>query len=116
MDYLTRSKHIMPLNKRVVIHKIKSLIQEYLQLRDTLTMNARVQYIEHIMLVTMNEPELLARYPKIRKVFKNRYNILKQEISIKDVASLLSNLKKRSDYVAEKSTHTYNLRSLKAKG
>jgi len=114
MLYFSRAKIVNPYNK----NSIKTIINKmdiYSKIRNNLTIHEQHIYISTIMKIIMFEPELLSLFPKLRKVFKEKYYILKKNKNnnskiIKDIPRFLLILKQRSDYVVEKGLHNYNLR------
>jgi hypothetical protein len=116
-SYMERASIIKPKISRSELINIKALMLNYAEHKLYLTIDRRIDYIEDIIIEFFKVPEIMARYPRFRMCFLNKYKEFKSYLKIYSVSSdiidnmpiILGIIKNRSDYVK----HNYNLRSLK---
>ena len=112
MAYLFRASIVKPFNKDEVCSSIKKLIESYNSIKSTLSRNEKIEKITNIMIIIMNNPEIIAQFPRVRFVFEEKYNELKNDIDndvIKSIPKYMEIIMTRNDYVNINNSR-YNLR------
>lgn len=112
MSYMNRVEVISPLNKSESAKRIRDALLEYEHNKPYLNKSERINHIDNIMKITMDEPEILAQHPSFRESFIEKYLMYKDIIDTKvynDIPIYLNKLITRSDYINYHRSR-YNLR------